>query len=268
MRTKIFTLGILICCLMLGAAQGSAQTDSTAASFYKLEPPSSFETGCFAICECPIFTHALQGTFDLRPVGSDPLFDYYRVENVRWSVTDATTNLGITGAGTYRVGGEFAVQQQMTLDLSIGGAAPRRFDSGLVLGGGEFPRIKIDISLHQNTACVDTLMHIEAIDPVVTAVDGAFNTRMILSQAAPNPFHQATQVRLYLPRSTPLEVNIYDLHGRLVRHLVDESPASAGAHVLTWDGRADLGASCAAGVYFLEARPGQGRMVTRIVKLK
>ena len=199
----------------------------------------------------------------------DPLFTYYRVSNVRWTVPDATSNLTILGSGTYKVGGEFAVQQQMSLELSVGGGAPQHFDSGLVTGGGEFPRININVSLHQNKACIDTVIHVDATDPIVaSAGTGSDPSKELWAVVAPNPFHGQTQIRLVLPRSGDLDVTIYDVGGRAVRHLTKAAGVPAGLHAMSWDGRRDQGPACASGVYFLGAHVGTVRTMKRIVKLE
>jgi len=195
MRARILASGMLLGLALFWAGEGTAQTDSTGVKQYDLGANSAFENGCFGPCLCPVRMQHLQGTFSLQQVGFDPLFTYYKVSNVRWAVPDAASNLTISGSGTYKVGGEFAVQHQMSLDLSVGGSAPRHFDSGLVPGGGEFPKITIDISLHQNQACIDTVMHVDATDPIVTSVDTGSDPSSVL-MVAPNPFHGETQIRL------------------------------------------------------------------------
>jgi len=50
----------------------------------------------------------------------------------------------MTGAGAYRIGGEVAVQQEMTLDLDIAGTA-RHLDSGLVQVQMLWPHIEISV---------------------------------------------------------------------------------------------------------------------------
>ncbi|TMQ57882.1 MAG: T9SS type A sorting domain-containing protein [Candidatus Eisenbacteria bacterium] len=182
---------------------------------------------------------------------------------------DATSNLRILGSGTYKVGGEFAVQQQMSLELSVGGGAPQHFDSGLVTGGGEFPRININVSLHQNKACIDTVIHVDATDPIVaSAGTGSDPSKELWAVVAPNPFHGQTQIRLVLPRSGDLDVTIYDVGGRAVRHLTKAAGVPAGLHAMSWDGRRDQGPACASGVYFLGAHVGTVRTMKRIVKLE
>src|SRR5205823_8282490 len=124
----------------------------------------------------------------------------------------------------------------------------------------------IDISLHQNQACRDTMMHIAAVDPIVTAVEGG-TPQAFRAEVAPNPFHESAHVRLYLDHSGPLEVKLFDIQGRTVRHILAEQSAPAGVRHLTWDGRSDRGLTCATGVYFLDVRAGAHQTLMRIVKL-
>ena len=139
MNVRIVASGLLIGVTVLAVGGATAQSQPSGVQQYKLQPGSNFVTGCFGPCLCPDLLSRLQGTFSLQQVGFDPLFTYYRVGDVRWTVTGVTSNLTILGSGTYKVGGEFAVQHQMSLDLSVDGGALQHFDSGLKLGGGEFP---------------------------------------------------------------------------------------------------------------------------------
>jgi hypothetical protein len=267
MKTSLPALCICLVFMMLAPPAGADPADPSS-SPYQLGPSSGFETGCFGPCLCPVFLRLLQGTFTLQEEGVDPLFTHYKVTDVRWTVPGTTSTTTITGSGSYKVGGEVAVQQEMSLDLSVDGGASQHFDSGLVLGGGEFPRIVIDISLHQDTACIDTVMHVDATDPVVTGVDpGSDPPARVLSAAVPNPFHEQTTFHLYLSRPGSLDVVIYDVRGRAVRRLVKTAWAPAGSHTLSWDGRRDEGGLCGSGVYFVGVRGAAGRTMTRIVKL-
>lgn len=135
---------------------------------YRLVRPSSFEQGCFDPCDCPAgVPRPLRGTFRLVPLAHDPLFTRYAVLGVRWRVLEgrpppARPRLRlIRGSGSYRVGGEFAVMQQMQLDLDLGDGVPARFDSGLVVGGGSFPSIDVGLSMH-GRVCFDTAIDLHA----------------------------------------------------------------------------------------------------------
>ncbi|HEU5181702.1 MAG TPA: hypothetical protein VFW45_13005 [Candidatus Polarisedimenticolia bacterium] len=160
-RTSSLALIALFFLLILAAGISplAAQIDPVV---YRLDKSSTFQKGCFDPCMCPVmFSGSERGTFVLRFTGSDPLYDNYRVEEVNWTVTVPGQEIRVTGSGTYRVGGEVALQQQLILDLSVDGAAAEHFDSGLVTGGGGFPRIAITISIH-GQVCFDTVFRLSA----------------------------------------------------------------------------------------------------------
>jgi len=65
----------------------------------------------------------------------------------------------------------------------------------------------------------------------------------------PNPFNPRTTIRFALPESGPVRLTVYDVLGRQVRLLADQS-FSAGVHDLPWDGRDQDGRTVGSGVYF------------------
>jgi hypothetical protein len=69
----------------------------------------------------------------------------------------------------------------------------------------------------------------------------------------PNPFSTTTGIRYELPTAGDVEIVIYDLHGRRVRTLVDETK-EAGPQSAIWDGRGDHGRRLASGVYWVKVR--------------
>ena len=74
----------------------------------------------------------VKGTFVLTPTGFDGLFDTYSVTDVNWLVAIGGNETIVTGSGTYKIGGEFALQQQLSLDLQVGTNKVQHFDSSLV----------------------------------------------------------------------------------------------------------------------------------------
>jgi hypothetical protein len=87
----------------------------------------------------------LTGTFILTRTGEDPLFTYYAIRAVDWEASIPATG-HISGSGTYRRGGEVALQQQMTLVLEIAGQS-WSLDSGLVPVDPQHPFPSLSISL-------------------------------------------------------------------------------------------------------------------------
>lgn len=236
---------------------------------YQLEDGSALSTGCFGPCLCPVLiVSPVKGTFSLRRTSVDPLFTTYEVSDVRWTLPDATNPVSIRGSGTYRVGGEFAVQEQMVLDLTIGANAPQRFDSGLVAGGGEFPAIDIRVFLNQ-AACIDTVIDIKAKPAVPTSAEGdGSGGRESRAISVVNPFRSSTNVRLSLTRPEQIDIDIFDPQGRLVRHLAHGRILPAGTSSVPWDGLSDRGAPCAAGVYLFRVQSEEHAVVRRAAKLK
>jgi glucose/arabinose dehydrogenase len=84
----------------------------------------------------------------------------------------------------------------------------------------------------------------------------------------PNPFGAQTVLELNLERRASMVVDIYDVRGRHVRRLSDETRA-AGAHAIPWDGRDDGARAVPAGVYFGRvAVDGRVTAVARMVRLR
>jgi hypothetical protein len=134
----MLVLVLVAATLTLGAGEASAQVAIDAPTIYRLNPASSFQRGCFPPCLCPIgLGEGVRGTLVLAASGFDGLFNNYTVTDVNWTVTLGDQELRVTGSGTYKVGGEFAVQQQLGLDLKVGDDPVQHFDSGLVPGGGQ-----------------------------------------------------------------------------------------------------------------------------------
>jgi len=72
---------------------------------------------------------------------------------------------------------------------------------------------------------------------------------VLLSQNVPNPFNPETIISFGLPRSTVVDLSIYNIRGRKVRQLVD-GRMPAGFHSAPWDGRDGNGVQVSSGVYF------------------
>jgi hypothetical protein len=226
---------------------------------YTLVQGSTFAWGCFGACDCAVIERPLSGSFTLRDLGFDGLFQRYAVLDARFGAT-TEGDLRLTGAGTYKVGGEFAITQQLTLDLSANGGPARHFDSGVVPGGGGFPKIDATVSLHQQAACFDTVIHVVAAPGTTTGVDGDPGVSFA---CAPNPFRARTRFTLRLPEPGRVALSVYDAAGRIERRLAEGIELGAGPHEFAWDGRDESGARAAPGVYFVRGVAGSARLALR-----
>jgi len=91
--------------------------------------------------------------------------------------------------------------------------------------------------------------------------------RTTLLTGQPNPFNPATSIRFALDRPGRTVLRIYDLQGRLVRHLLDRQ-LPAGEHQVPWRGTDDAGRSLAAGVYFVQLESGEARSRAKVTLVK
>lgn len=89
----------------------------------------------------------------------------------------------------------------------------------------------------------------------------------ILGQNYPNPFNPSTTVSYQLPRAEKVEIIIYDLAGRHVRELVNETK-NAGSYTVLWDGKNGIGQPVASGLYIYQIRAGQFSHTRKMLLLK
>ena len=130
---------------------------------YELHGSSRFLEGCYDPCDCALVAYEdLTGLFDLEFANSTPDgFDHYDVENVAWTLVLPDGPVLVTGAGTYSIGGQFALTQRLQLILTVGSAGPEHFDSGFVLGGISFPVIDAAAAMN-DFVCYDRVFDLNA----------------------------------------------------------------------------------------------------------
>ena len=70
-------------------------------------------------------------------------------------------------------------------------------------------------------------------------------------QNFPNPFNPSTSIRFELPIMTSVKLQVYDVGGRLIDRLADET-FEAGVHHVIWDGKDLKGRDVSSGIYFYQ----------------
>ena len=239
---------------LLAATTVSAQTRHYAL----VVPPSDFEVGCQGPCDCAVTSRPTYGSFDLVPTGFDGLYDTYRIERYIASFDDGPGAVALTGEGAFRIGGEFAYVQQMTLDLATPDGTRFHVDSGLVPVHTAFPKIEIACAAHA-FACYDTVVTVGAA-PIGTVDVPAGVIPPAILRIVPNPFATATSIQLALDPARPVHVTVLDAAGRVVRRL----PAGES---LRWNGATDSGTRAIPGVYWLRVAWPGGSDTRRLVKV-
>ncbi len=83
----------------------------------------------------------------------------------------------------------------------------------------------------------------------------------------PNPFNGGTKFRVYLPRTSPVEVRVFNILGQLVR-TIHSGEMSLGWQTLGWDGQDSHGLAAPTGVYFYEVKWQNRRIVRKALLIK
>ena len=82
-----------------------------------------------------------------------------------------------------------------------------------------------------------------------------------LTQNYPNPFNPTTTISFSVPSEGHVQINVYDITGRLITTLVDRN-FSEGYHNVVWDGKDISGLDVSAGLYIYNLQ-AEGMSLTR-----
>jgi photosystem II stability/assembly factor-like uncharacterized protein len=132
----------------------------------------------------------------------------------------------------------------------------------------------MDLVLHQPTRTLVAATHgrsmfkIDISNPTgVWSDDPSFEKDFILKGIYPNPFNIETAIEFRTGRSSPVSVAIYDINGRKVKQLLNET-MPAGNHRLQWRGTNGRGNTVASGVYLVRITAGTEEISRRITLVK
>jgi len=101
------------------------------------------------------------------------------------------------------------------------------------------------------------------LDLTVKAGSGGNNASI-----SPNPLNPSAVLTFSTTRSGVAKVQLFDLHGRLVKTLMDQTSAAAGYHDIQIDGRDTMGNRLASGVYYVKIQTVEGTEAKAITILK
>ena len=130
---------------------------------YRLIEGSILVDDC-TICGRPPLPIPIRGSFWLEKVDENPLFTDFLVRDLTFTDTFTGTDYEGRLEGTYRIGGEVAIVQRMTLQGRINKRENLEFDSNSVPAQAPFPWIEIDLRQLPPTDPLQTFsFHIVAV---------------------------------------------------------------------------------------------------------
>ncbi len=88
-----------------------------------------------------------------------------------------------------------------------------------------------------------------------------------LYQNFPNPFNPITKISFMINKSQNVNLEIFDVTGKLVRKLVDNI-MNAGRHELFWDGKDSLGNEVNSGIYFYKLQINRQSLTRKMTLLR
>ena len=84
---------------------------------------------------------------------------------------------------------------------------------------------------------------------------------------APNPFNARTEVFFYVEQGGVVSIDVFDLRGRLVSSLLDQTMAS-GPYSVVWEGTDRSNRRVASGVYLIRLQTPQRTEIERVALVR
>jgi len=108
---------------------------------------------------------------------------------------------------------------------------------------------------------------IDGGDAMSIYLESLLPDKFALHQNYPNPFNPVTTLRYDLPENSLVNIIIYDLLGRQVKSLINQTQ-DAGFKSIIWNATNDYGKPVSAGVYLYQIQAGEFVQTKKMVLLK
>ncbi len=229
----------------------------------------------------PVFPNGRRDIFDLCLNPLNPRTIYAALGS---SGVFKTNDGGRSWFNVHRKDGEFitsvTIDHQDTARLYIAGQKIYRSDDagqtwqemreGLPEYFGYINRIRVDPNdprrIYAATYGYGVLRYYRTATAVEEPGASAPNASA-LHQNYPNPFNPSTTITFQIRQAGKVAIRIHDVHGRLVRTLLDEHKP-AGEFSVIWNGRDDTGQRVASGIYVYRLTAGNFAEAKKMILLQ
>jgi hypothetical protein len=118
-----------------------------------------------------------------------------------------------------------------------------------------------------DTVVKNDVWALEGLSNTTTGAPPITSSALALHPNHPNPFNPSTTIRFDIAARGRVTLRVYDVHGALVRTLLDET-RDAGPSSASWNGRDDLGRGVSSGLYFSRIESNGESRTRKMVLLK
>ena len=196
----------------------------------------------------------------VRPNGGE-IFYVGSQDTIKWGATD---NVGVDSVNIY-----YSIDGGATFPYTVATSEPN--DSVYVW---TIPDTLSDECIVKIVAYDPSLNTGEDTSDALFSIHTQIGTRPVpevasfgLMQNYPNPFNPMTRIEFSLDERGLISVRIYDISGKLIRILVQET-MSAGRHSVLWNGQDEHGGPVASGVYVCRFETKDKEAMRKVVLLR
>ena len=168
-----------------------------------------------------------------------------------YALVSVTVDDAVVAAALCEEDGQYALTELPADEYQLVASAPGYVDT---VSPSSTP---IAIGHGKNTYDASITMIAESTTDVANPLT-ALPLEYSLEQNYPNPFNPTTEIRFHLAEQAHVQIQIYNLLGKVVRTLYD-AEVNAGSHRVTWDGADDSGRRLASGIYLYRMHSSSGR---------
>ena len=116
-------------------------------------------------------------------------------------------------------------------------------------------RTGIEQWLERRTDPIELAKYLNYLTGISSESPKILPDNFVLEQNYPNPFNPATTIRFELPRSSHMELAIFNSGGKRIKTLCN-CLKNAGSHSIQWDGTNESGVAVASGLYIYKLQSG------------
>ena len=87
-------------------------------------------------------------------------------------------------------------------------------------------------------------------------------------RVAPNPFNPMTTIKFNLPKTSRVDLQVFDMRGHLVRTLVSGETLESGVQQVLWNGKNNAGMDASSGVYFYQVQADGLQQTNRMTLMR